>query len=364
MKKLKNLLLCISISLSLLGYPATTVHAFSDAQTKTNSSSLSPQITGPQKADGMWSVDFHKQIAQYQDRSLIASSPNGDILLITEDNVLHCLDFGGNIRWKQRIQISPFYVNIEPIFIFADYCLNILLKLDLPIINRSILPQSLNIYPDGIILVVTEKAIIAYSPEGKVLWMRNQKLPFVQALDSDMLFLHHSNRCTRMLAFGSDGQTNWSTPINKTMESTWIDSIGSKHQMFLVNDHNDNYELMTINRHVAPITLKEETLDLVDTPFQDHMISSGIISVQGLNYKLGGKGFCISPLNILLGYNQNGRYLLQTKEVSANEANMCTIQQSIAYYDWADVSSTIYTFDSSKQIIHGEIGRASCRERV
>ena len=98
MKKLKNLLLCISISLSLLGYPATTVHAFSDAQTKTNSSSLSPQITGPQKADGMWSVDFHKQIAQYQDRSLIASSPNGDILLITEDNVLHCLDFGGNIR--------------------------------------------------------------------------------------------------------------------------------------------------------------------------------------------------------------------------------------------------------------------------
>jgi hypothetical protein len=312
-----------------------------------------PQITGPQKADGMWSVDFHKQIAQYQERSLIASSPNGDILLITEDNMLHCLDCEGNFRWKQRIQVSPFYAIVESTLILIDLFFNAFFKEDLPIVNRSTLPQSIHVYPDEIILVVTEKAMIAYSSEGEVLWMRNQKLPFVQALDSKMLFQHQNNRHTRILALSSDGRTNWSMSMNKTMESTWIDIIDSDRQILLVNDHNDKYQLMTINNQDDTIILKEETLDLVDTPFEGEMISSGIISVRGLNYKLGGKGFCVSPLNITLGYNQNGRYLLQTKEVSANEAKISTIKQSIAYYDWANVSSTIYNLDSSKQIVHG-----------
>ena len=98
-------------SFTLISFQFQSLHGASPAAITSNTL---PQITGPQKADGMWSIKIDPLSCYYDTFNNILPSPLGDLVIlnsINEVDYLSCIDPNGNTKWiwkEKRASTSAF----------------------------------------------------------------------------------------------------------------------------------------------------------------------------------------------------------------------------------------------------------------
>ncbi len=209
--------------------------------------------------DEMWSESFEKQILTHisaiNDQGqkklipLIDILPNGDIVLITQDKVLHCFSRNGTLNWKRQLSFTM-PKTINSIFeLFHNIVLNVA-QLLFPYYefqdSESLQNEDvvLHVFQDGNILIGSNNSLLSISCSGSFKWKKRETGLIYSPNYNLALLLRKMDQHFFLKAIDSKGKVIWSISQEGDLKRIWKEN----NSLYVYFKHEATGSLYCINR--------------------------------------------------------------------------------------------------------------------